>query len=90
MSGGLICALTEPSTNSTIRMDQALRVDDHLDVVPVHVEQPPRLNDFESLVHQRGRVDRDLRAHVPGRMLQRLGGRHLIEHLDVVVAKRPA
>ena len=40
-----------------------------------HAEQPVRLDHLEPLVHQRRRIDRDLPAHPPGRMLQRVGRR---------------
>ena len=41
------------------------------------VEQPVRLDHFQALVHQRGRVDGDLGAHAPGGVLERLGRRHV-------------
>ena len=34
-------------------------------------EKPVRLDHLQALVEERGRIDRDLRPHVPGRMLQR-------------------
>src|SRR5688572_30568536 len=53
-------------------MDYALRMYDHVDLVGVKAEQPSCFYHLESLIHQRCRVDRDLRAHVPVWMLQRL------------------
>ncbi len=53
-------------------------------------EQPVRLDDLEPLVHQRRRVDRDLPPHPPGRMLQRLVRRHVLERLDRLAAERTA
>ena len=54
------------------RMDDRLRVDDHVDVVVADTEQLVRLDHFEALVHQRRGVDRDLRAHFPVRVRERL------------------
>lgn len=50
----------------------ALRMDDNLDLLHRHVEEPLRLDHFEAFVEERGAVDGDLAAHVPGRMLQSL------------------
>ena len=49
-----------------------------------------RLDHLEALVHQRRRVDRDARAHAPGRMPQRLLGRHVREVGERSAAERPA
>ena len=57
------------------RMDDRLRVDDHVDLIRPHAEQPARLDDFEALVHQSRRVDRDLAAHAPRGMVERGLGR---------------
>ena len=48
------------------RVDDRLGVDHDLDPVVVHGEQLVGLDHLEALVHQRGGVDRDLRAHRPG------------------------
>ena len=53
-------------------VDDAGRVDDHVDARVGHVEQEVRLDDLQPLVHHRRRVDRDLRAHRPGGVTQRL------------------
>ena len=65
-------------------------MDDDVDLVGGHVEQPVRLDDLEALVHQRGRIDGDLAAHLPRRMTQRLLGRHPLERRGGEVAKRSA
>ena len=54
------------------RVDQRLRVDDDVDPLVRHPEQMVGLDQLEALVHQRRRVDRDLAAHLPGRMRERL------------------
>ena len=54
-------------------MDDALRVDDNVNIVVIHSEQVVRLNDFQPLVHQSGRVNGDLLAHRPVRMRGGLG-----------------
>ena len=56
-----------------------LRVHDHVDPVEVDAEQLVGLDHLEALVHERRRVDRDLGAHVPGRVLQRVGDRDVAE-----------
>ena len=53
-------------------MDDALRMDDDLDRVVVDIVQPVRLDDLQALVRERRRVDRDLRAHRPGRVAEGL------------------
>ena len=53
------------------RVHDRLRVDDDVDLIGGDVEQPVRLDHLEPLVHQRRRVDGDLPAHLPRRMLQR-------------------
>ena len=65
---GLQGAVDEPDG----RVDDALRVDDHLDRVVADIVQPVRLDDLQALVGERRRVDRDLGAHRPGRVAERL------------------
>ena len=52
------------------RMDDALPLDNDLDLVFRQAEQPHRLDQFQALVHQGGRVDGDLGAHIPVGMLE--------------------
>src|SRR5579883_539426 len=54
-------------------MHNALWVDDNLDLVIGDAKEPVRLYDFQPLIHQSGRVNRDLWPHPPGGMRQRLG-----------------
>ena len=72
-----------PSQSCDERVDDRLRVHDDVDPVVRRAEQVVGLDHLEALVHQRRRVDRDLAAHRPGRVLERLLDRH-------VVAARPA
>ena len=53
-------------------VDDRLGVDDDVDLLVGRPEQVVGLDQLEALVHQRGRVDRDLAAHRPGRMRERL------------------
>jgi len=53
-------------------MDDRLRVNDHVHTRHLDVEEPPSLDHLQALVEQRGRIDRDLSAHFPGRVLERL------------------
>ena len=61
------------------RVDDRLRVHDDVDAVVRRAEQVVRLDHLEALVHQRRRVDRDLAAHRPGRVAQRLLDRDVLE-----------
>jgi hypothetical protein len=56
-----------------------LRVHDDFDAVEVDTEQLVRLDHFEALVHERRRVDRDLGAHVPRRVRERVRHRDPFE-----------
>ncbi len=70
-------------------VDDALRVDDHGDAIVRDIVQPVRLDDLQALVHEGGRVDRDLGSHVPGGVGQRLGRTHRLE-VGRPVAERSA
>ena len=54
------------------RVDDRGRVHDDLDPLVREPEEEVRLDQLEPLVGERGRVDRDLRAHAPGRVRERL------------------
>ena len=56
------------------RVHDRLRVHDDVDAAGSDVEQPPRFDDLEPLVHQGRRIDRDLRAHPPGGMASASSG----------------
>ena len=53
-------------------------------------EQVVRLDQLEPLVHQRGRVDRDLAAHVPGRVRERRLDVHVAQLVGRHAAERAA
>ena len=72
MSGWPRCASVAPSHRRDQRVDDRLRVHDDVDPLVRRAEQPVRLDHLEALVHQRRRVDRDLAAHRPGRVRERL------------------
>jgi hypothetical protein len=55
------------------RVDDALRVDDHVDALHADAEQPAGLDHFEAFVEKGGGVDGDFRPHFPGRVLEGLG-----------------
>ena len=69
-------------------VDDGGRVDDDLDEGVWDVEQPVRLDQLQALVGERGGVDGDLRAHVPGRMRQRVRRRHLGKVASHTAAER--
>jgi hypothetical protein len=54
-------------------------VDHDLDSLELEAEEEMRLDQLQALVHERRRVDRDLRAHVPGRVCKRFGRRDVGE-----------
>ena len=49
---------------------------EYVDAFGLHVEEPVRLNEFETLVHHGGRIDGHLGAHVPVGMTECRGGVH--------------
>jgi hypothetical protein len=53
-------------------VDDGLRMHHHVDLAVLEAEQVVRLDHLEPLVHERGRVDGDLRPHLPGGVGQRL------------------
>ena len=55
------------------RMQHALTVYHDLDLRRVKVKQPLGFDEFQTLIHQGRRVDRDLIAHVPVGMLEGIG-----------------
>jgi hypothetical protein len=72
------------------RVDDALRVVDDVDLLVPESVEPARLHDLVALVHERRRVDRDLRSHLPGRMTQRVLRRDAGERFDRHIAERAA
>jgi hypothetical protein len=58
-------------------MDDALAVQDHVEAVVGHVEQPVRLDNLQAFVEQRGGIDGDAAAHGPRRVSQRFLRRHV-------------
>jgi hypothetical protein len=54
------------------RVDDRLRVHHDVDALVGHAEQVVGLHDLKALVHQRRRVDGDLAAHRPRRVVERL------------------
>ena len=62
---------------------------DHLHLIGRHVEQPARFDDLEPLVHQGGRVDRDLGPHFPRRVLERVLHGHAREPRLRRLTERP-
>ena len=53
-------------------MHDALWMNYNIDFLQRDAEKPHGLNDLEALVHQRGRVNANLRAHIPSGMIRRL------------------
>ena len=71
-------------------VDDALGMDEHLYPFGGHAKEPFGLDDLKALVHERCRVDGDLRAHVPCRVAQGVGSRHLVELSGVHQSERSA
>jgi hypothetical protein len=70
------------------RVHDRLRVHDDVDPIERHPEEVHRLDHLEALVHQSGGVDRDLSAHVPGRMRERLLAGHVSHLVRAAAAER--
>ena len=87
MSEWLNCASDRAVRKFDHRMDDALRMDNHFHPLHLDSEKPVRLDHLEAFVEERGRIDRDFRSHVPGRMLQRLFRRDRIEFVGWRFAK---
>ena len=90
MSGGLACASVEPSTNSTIEWTTDCGCTTTSMRSNGHVEEQVRLDHLQALVDQGRGVDGDDRAHVPGRVGERLLGRDVGELGAAAAAERPA
>ena len=84
------CASSGAVAEAHERVDDRARVDDDVDPLVRDTEQPVRLDQLETLVRERGRVDGDLRAHAPRRMLERLAGDDRLELVAAAPAERPA
>ena len=67
------------------RMDNALRMYQHLNLTGIDTEEPLGLDDLKAFVHHGGRVDGNLRTHIPSRMAQciSLGDRLQLFHRAV-------
>ena len=90
MSGGDSWASTEPSLNST----NEWMIDSGWMMTSIcsgsQAEQPAGLDHLQRLVHQRGRIDGDLRPHAPGRVPQRLVDGDVGELGPAAAAEGPA
>ena len=86
MSVTPICAITDPSIISIIRCTTDSGCT-RISICSDKTKQPVRFNHFQSLVHQRRRIDRDLRAHGPGRVAHRFGNGRLFHLLFVLRAE---
>lgn len=54
-------------------VDDALTLDDDLNLILGQTEQPRGLDQLQTLVHQGRRINRDFGAHIPVRVLERVG-----------------
>ena len=71
-------------------MDHALRVNYDLNIVRRHAEQAHCFDKLQSLVHQGGAVDGNLRTHIPARMLNRFRRGNCLEFFTAPAAERSA
>ena len=72
------------------RMNYTLRMNYDGDLIGVEVKQSMRLDDLQAFVHEGCRIDRDLVAHSPGGMFQRVFDRNPRETLGRPLPKRSA
>ncbi len=71
-------------------MDDALGMNHHLHPFHFDAEKPVCLDHLKPFVEQGRRIDRDLRAHVPGRMLERFLDRNTGKLIRGRLPKRSA
>ena len=71
-------------------VDERLRVHEHIDALVRRAEKVVGLHQLEALVHERRRVDRDLAAHRPRGVRERLLDGHVLELGARAPAERPA
>ena len=88
--GGLACTSVEPSTNSTIECTTRVGWTTTSIRSKGIAEEQVGLDHLEALVDQGGGVDGDDRAHVPGRVGQRLLDGHVEQLLAGAAAERAA
>ena len=65
-------------------------MDDDVDPLGRQTEEEVRLDDLEALVHHRGRIDRDLRPHLPRGMREGVLDRDGVERLETALPEWPA
>ena len=71
-------------------VDNALRMDEHLYLISRNAKQPFRLNHLKAFVHQRRRVDGNLRTHIPCGMTQGIGSGDGLDLLIIEQTERAA
>jgi hypothetical protein len=71
-------------------VDQRLGMNDHVDPLVGCPEEMVGLHHLEALVHQGRRIDRDLAAHRPGRMVQGLLDGYIAQFVPRASAEGPA
>ena len=71
-------------------VDDALTLDDDLNLILGQTEQPRGLDQLQTLVHQGRRINRDFGAHIPVRVLERVGLRLGAQLLGGHAEKRAA
>jgi hypothetical protein len=72
------------------RMHDALGMHNNLNLIQGNPKQPPRFDHLQALVEKSRRINCDLWAHFPGRVLQRLPRRDRIQFLGRPGSKRAA
>ena len=71
-------------------VDERLGMDHDVDSLARQSEQEVRLDHLEALVHHRRRIDRDLRAHLPGGVGERVLDRDRVERVQAPLAEGAA
>ena len=61
------------------RVHDRLRMHHHIDLFRIQIKQPSRFDHLQGLIHHCGRIDRNLRAHVPGWMRQGIFNGHCLQ-----------
>ena len=69
-------------------MDNALGMHNDLDLIQINTEQPLYFHDFQTFVHQCGRINGNLPSHGPVGMLQSILHLNILQLLSGPAAER--
>ena len=71
-------------------MNDALGMHQHFDLICIYAKEPFCFHDFQTFIHQCGRVDGDLFAHAPVRMTKGICRCYIFQFVQCFSTERPA